>query len=50
MGCQQCRSLLLSHGPPDANSPFTGSDSFRLTALSGETTARVAQLVMGFSW
>jgi hypothetical protein len=35
---------------PDANSPFTGSDSFRLTMLSGETFARVVQLVMGFSW
>jgi hypothetical protein len=35
---------------PESATPYTTEDSFRLTALSGETTSRVVQLVWGVSW
>jgi hypothetical protein len=33
-------------GLPDSNTPYTTDESFRVTALSGETTSRVMQFVM----
>jgi hypothetical protein len=37
-------------GLPDSNTPFTTDESFRVTALSGETTSRVVQFVTRVLW
>jgi hypothetical protein len=37
-------------GLPDSNTPYTTVDSFKVTALSGETTSRVMQFVTRVSW
>ncbi|MGH9345861.1 MAG: carboxypeptidase regulatory-like domain-containing protein [Vicinamibacterales bacterium] len=36
--------------PDNSATPFTTQDGFRVTALSGETTSRVVQLVLGVTW
>jgi hypothetical protein len=44
------RPWFVPVGLPDNNNPYTTVDSFKVTALSGETTSRVVQFVFRVLW
>ena len=44
------RPWFVPVGLPDSNTPHTTVDSFKVTALSGETTSRVVQFVFRVLW
>lgn len=44
------RPWFIPVARPDSSTPFTTSDSFKVTGLSGETQSRVVQFVAGVSW
>ena len=44
------RPWFVPVGLPTGNAPYTSFDSFRVTALAGETTSRVIQLVTRVTW